>query len=140
LGDKDGLQRTYGNQALILQDWGRLEEAMALLKKQEALCLELGNKDGLQRSYGNQAGILRDWGQLEEALALLQKQEALCLELGLRHSLGYCYWNWGLLARAQGDRATERTKLQAALDIFTELKMPRERNAVAAALAKTVEA
>jgi predicted ATPase len=62
LGNKDGLQRSYGNQALILQAWGRLEEAMALHKKQEALCLELGDKDGLSRSYGNQALILQDWG------------------------------------------------------------------------------
>jgi hypothetical protein len=42
----------YGNQALILQAWGRLDEAMALNKKQEAICLELGHKDGLQQSYG----------------------------------------------------------------------------------------
>ena len=48
-------QRIYGNQAVILQAWGRLEEALALHKKTEALCLELGNKDGLQRTYGNQA-------------------------------------------------------------------------------------
>ena len=47
LGNKDGLQASYGNQALILRDWGRLEEAFALFKTQEAL-LELGNKDGLQ--------------------------------------------------------------------------------------------
>jgi hypothetical protein len=53
--DKDGLQRSYGNQALILQARGRVEEALALLKKGEALCLELGSKDGLQASYGNQA-------------------------------------------------------------------------------------
>ncbi|MGB5618518.1 MAG: TIR domain-containing protein, partial [Desulfobacterales bacterium] len=79
---KDNLQRIYGNQALILKAWGQLEEAMALLKKQEALCIELGNKDGLQRTYGNQAGILQAWGQLEEAMALLKKQEALCIELG----------------------------------------------------------
>ena len=59
LGNKEGLQRSYGNQALILKAWGRLEEAMALHKKQEALCLELGNKEGLQISYGNQAGILK---------------------------------------------------------------------------------
>jgi hypothetical protein len=26
---------------VILRDWGQLEEAMALLQKQEALCLEL---------------------------------------------------------------------------------------------------
>jgi hypothetical protein len=58
-----------------------------------SLCLELGNKDGLQRSYGNQALIL--------------------------------YWNWGLLAREQRDRNTEREKLAAALVIFTDLKMPR---------------
>ena len=38
--NKDGLQISYGNQALILQAWGRLEETLALHKKQEALCLE----------------------------------------------------------------------------------------------------
>jgi hypothetical protein len=53
LGNKDGLQRSYGNQAVILRAWGRLEEAMALHKKQEALCLKLGNKNGLQRSERN---------------------------------------------------------------------------------------
>jgi hypothetical protein len=47
----DDLQRIYGNQALILQDWGRLEEALALHKKQEAICLELGNKGGLGYCY-----------------------------------------------------------------------------------------
>jgi hypothetical protein len=53
---------------VILRAWGRLEEAMALHKKVEALCLELGNKDGLQKGYGNQTVILRAWGQLEEAI------------------------------------------------------------------------
>ena len=55
---------------------------MVLLKKQEAICLELGDQDGLQASYGNQALILQDWGRLEEAMALHKKQEAICLELG----------------------------------------------------------
>jgi hypothetical protein len=58
LGNKRGLQASYGNQALILKAWGRLEEAMALHEKEEAMCLELGNEDSLQRSYGNQAMIL----------------------------------------------------------------------------------
>jgi len=134
LGNKGGLQANYGNQALILKAWGQLEEAFALHKMEEALCLELGNKDGLQRSYGNQAGILG--GRLEEAMALLQKQEALCLELGKRSSLAYCYCNWGLLAREQCDRKTEREKLAAALEIFTELNMPRERDKVRVELNK----
>jgi tetratricopeptide (TPR) repeat protein len=119
--------------ALILQDWGRH-------KKQEALCLELGNKDGLLHTYGNQAVILKDWGRLEEAMALLKKVEALCLELGNRNILAYCYWNWGLLARKQRDRKAEREKLAAALDIFTELNMPRERDAVRSELEKTAAA
>jgi tetratricopeptide (TPR) repeat protein len=137
LGNKDGLGASYGNQALILRAWGRLEEAMALHKKEEALSLELGNKDGLGASYGNQALILQAWGRLEEALELLEKQEALYLELGNRSGLAYCYWNWGLLARKQNDRITEREKLTAALNIFTELNMPRECDAVRAELNKT---
>jgi tetratricopeptide (TPR) repeat protein len=134
------LQISYGTQALILKAWGRLEEAMALHKKEEALCLELGNKDGLQRSYGNQALILAAWGRLEEAIALHKKKEALCLELGNGRSLAYCYWNWGLLTRKQRDRKTEREKLAAALDIFTELNMRRERAKVRTELEKTTAA
>jgi tetratricopeptide (TPR) repeat protein len=136
LGNKDSLQVSYGNQALILQDWGKLEEALALHKKEEAICLELGNKDSLQRSYGNQAGILQDWGRLEEALALHKKQEAICLELGNKAGLAYCYWNWGLLERALGNSEGEQAKLSAALTLFRELGMPRQRDAVEAELAK----
>jgi tetratricopeptide (TPR) repeat protein len=137
LGNKDGLQGSYGNQGVILKAWGRLEEALALLKKQEAICLELGNRDGLQISYGNQALILLDWGRLEEALELLRKKEAICLELGKKADLAYCYWSWGLLDRALGNSKGEKTKLSAALALFRELGMPRERDKVEAELAKT---
>jgi hypothetical protein len=113
---------------------------MALLKKVEALCLELGNKDSLQSSYGNQAVVLQVWGRLEEAMALLKKAEALCLELGNKDSLAHCYWRWGLLTREQRDRKTEREKLVAALDIFTELNMPHKRDAVQAELEETAAA
>jgi len=47
------------------------------------------------------------------------------------------YSQWGLLAREQRDRKTEGEKLAAALDIFTELNMPRERDAARAELGKT---
>jgi len=134
LGNKDGLQACYGNQALILQDW--LEEA--LHKKPEAICLELGIKGGLPVGYGNQASILQDW--LEEALALHKKQEAICLELGNKSGLGLCYWQWASLAVRQGNKQAERQKLEQALALFSELKMPRERDAVRAELDKTVAA
>jgi tetratricopeptide (TPR) repeat protein len=136
LGNKDGLQRSYGNQALILQDWRRLEEALALHKKAEAIAVELGDKQTLQAIYGNQAGILIQRKRLKEALILLQKSEKICLGLGLRSGLAHCYLSWVLLARAQGDRKTEKEKLEQALAIFTELKMPRERDAVQAELEK----
>jgi hypothetical protein len=84
----------------------------------------------LQLGYGNQAGILQAWGRLEEAFELNNKQEALCLELGNRNNLAHCYWALGLLADQQRDSKMTREKLAAALDIFTELNMPREREAV----------
>jgi len=136
LGNMNSLQISYGNQANILYAWGRLEEALALHKKEEAICLELGNKDGLQRSYGNQALILIQQNRLEDALVLLQKSETICIELGLKRDLGYCYYYWGLLARAQGDKKTEKEKLEQALAIFTDLKMPRQRDAAQAELEK----
>ena len=102
--------------------------------------MELGNKDGLQITYGNQTLILRAWDRLEEAMALLKNRKRSAWSSATGAGLAYCYWNWGLLAREQRDRKTEREKLAAALDIFTELNMPRERDAVRAELEKTTAA
>jgi len=116
-----------------------MDEALRILKQEEAFHAGKGDRealDVLQRSYGNQALILRAWGRLEEALALHKREEAICLELGNKNGLAYCYWQWGLLARQQGDKQTERQKLGQALAIFGELKMPRERDGVQAELDK----
>jgi hypothetical protein len=140
LGDKNGLSQSYAAQGLILQDWGPAGGGFCAGEESGALCLELGNKDGLQCNYGYQALILQDWGRLEEALELLKKEEVLCLELGNRSGLAYCYWKWSLLAHEQRDRKMQREKLAAALEIFTELNMAREREAVRAELEKTTAA
>jgi tetratricopeptide (TPR) repeat protein len=55
----DGLQRSYGSQAEILKACGRLEEAVALLKKQKALSLELGNPSGMAYCYWNWGLVAR---------------------------------------------------------------------------------
>lgn len=112
---------------------GELVMALGILKKGEQVWESIGGnegKDGLQRTYGNQALILKAWGQLAEALALHKKKEALCLELGNKISLGYCYWSWGLLSRERGNMGEANEKLRVALAIFTDLKMPAEREAV----------
>jgi tetratricopeptide (TPR) repeat protein len=136
LDNKNGLQACYGNQAVILLDRGQLDEAMALQEKKEEICRDLGNQDGLQRCYGNQAVILQIQGRLDEALALLKKQEAMCLDLGNKESLARCYGNCGLLEHARGNSEAAEAKLSAALDLFTQLGMPREREQAAADLAK----
>jgi len=102
LGDKDGLQATFGSQSQILRDWGLLKDAMELLTRKEEICLELGSKDCLQATYGNQAVILKDWGRLEEALALLENQEAICLESNNKDGLQYSYGHQALILREWG--------------------------------------
>ena len=81
VGNTDWLQASYGNQALILKDWGRLEDAMALHKKEEAICLELGLRDSLRISLHNQAIILDELGQSGEAGRLRAEAEAIHAEL-----------------------------------------------------------
>jgi tetratricopeptide (TPR) repeat protein len=122
---------------LIPKAWGRPAEAIAPHKKEEGSCLELGNQDGLDRAYGNQALILQARGRLDEAMALHSKQETICLELGSQEGLANCYSNWGLLAREQRDSKTEEEKLEQALAIFTELKMPSQIKAVQEPLDET---
>ena len=136
LGNKYGLSESYGGQAIVLGSRGQLDDAMALYKKEEALCRELGDKSGLARSYGNQANILANWERLGEAVALHKMEETIALELGDKSKLGTCYANWGLTARKQGDTKTAKEKLEQALAIFTELKMPRQRDAVQQELEK----
>ena len=90
-------------------------------------------------------------GELEIALRILQQDEALCLESSDKDSLSYgnqavckpgAGWRrpWRLLAREQRDHKTERERLAPALDIFTDLNMPRKRDAVQAELEKTTAA
>ena len=108
--DKNSLQKVWGNQALILSYWGRLDEAMGLHRKEEAICEELGNRDSLQRSYGNQALILKAWGRLDEAMELHRKEEAICEELGNKDGLQASYGNQALILQAW-DRLDEAMEL-----------------------------
>jgi tetratricopeptide (TPR) repeat protein len=133
--NRDDLQKNYGNQATIYLDQKEPEKAMPLLKKQEALCLELGNRESLQRALANQAAVLNSLRRFPRALELLKRSEAICIELGLRRDLAYCYYYWGVVAQAMDDKPTEKQKLELALAMFTELKMPREAEGVRMSIA-----
>lgn len=109
----DMLQGNYGNQAVILYNWGKYTEAMSLLKKQAELCETGHNKIGLSRSFGTQALILKEWGKPIEALKLLKAQEKICKELGGNNDLANCLNNQALALRAMGRR-------HQAMEILTE--------------------
>jgi len=83
LGNKDGLQRTLGNQANIFYTRGELDEAMRLNKEQERICRELGNKEGLAISLINQASLLSNkLGRHKEALPLAEEAHNLAMKTG----------------------------------------------------------
>ena len=120
LGDRLGLSESLGNQAVILQAWGCLEEAMNL-HREEAICREFGDRAGLGASLCNQAVILKTWGRLKEAMGLLKQQEAICREFGDRSGLSASLGNQALILQAWG-RLEEAMKLhQQAETICREL-------------------
>jgi tetratricopeptide (TPR) repeat protein len=63
----------YCNRALILQAWGRLEEAMTLHQKEEAICEELGDRAGLAITWWNQ-GLIHKQKNNPNAQARLWKK------------------------------------------------------------------
>jgi len=64
-----------------MQAWGRLEEGMALLKKQEAICLKLGNQNDLARCYCNWGLLARELGDSQTEKEKLVRALALFTEL-----------------------------------------------------------
>ena len=77
LGNRAACKRSYGNQALILKAWGRLEEAMALHKKKEAICRELRLQASLRISLHNQSQPTRNDGPAGRCRAPAQETEAI---------------------------------------------------------------
>jgi tetratricopeptide (TPR) repeat protein len=77
LGNLDGLQRTLGNQALILQACGDLDGAMALHKEEERICRQVGTVEGLAVSLANQASVLWKMERAREGLPLAEEAHRL---------------------------------------------------------------
>jgi tetratricopeptide (TPR) repeat protein len=134
VGDKETLLGGYPMRALALQALQRPEEALALLKKHEAISLELNDKEALLSAYLAYDTILKECGRTEEALIVLKKTEAICLELEDKTWLANCYARWGVLATDLGDRETAKGKLQRAVELFTELNRPNDRDPIQAML------
>ena len=64
---------------------GRLEEALVLHKKQEAICLELGNKPSLGYCNWQWGRLARQQGDKQAARQKLEQALALFTELNMLH-------------------------------------------------------
>ncbi len=100
--DKWTFGTAYAHRGLILKNWGQLDEALSLYKKQEQICKALGDRAGLSRSYCAQGLIYWKKGLLEKALSLYKKEEHICEELGDRAGLSRSYNNQGLIYKDKG--------------------------------------
>jgi len=63
--------------------WGRLDEAMALHKKEEAICEELGDRSGLGFCYANLGLLYRQQGDGANSTASLKIALAIFTELNM---------------------------------------------------------
>ncbi|MCI0471810.1 MAG: hypothetical protein L0Y73_09140, partial [Candidatus Aminicenantes bacterium] len=70
-------------QALILQAWGKLDEALSLHKKEESICEELGDRAGLAICWWNQGIIYGQQGDRAKQIELWQKSIAANKAMGI---------------------------------------------------------
>ena len=76
------LARNYERRAWLLVTLQRLEEALELLRRQEAILIEIGDSENAAGARRDQAEILRGLGRHAEALTLLERYEAACIASG----------------------------------------------------------
>ena len=116
------------NRSVVLQDLGRLGEALECLDEKEGLSRRLGDKVALATCLGNRASILLrrgSEGDLSQAESLLLEKERLCSEVGLLHELASCLGNQAHVARLTGHPEAARALLVRAGAISRQLGDPR---------------
>jgi tetratricopeptide (TPR) repeat protein len=125
--DQWTLKNVYLFRSLILKKWGRLKEAMILLKKLESICEDLSDRSRLARTYGNQALILRAWGKLDEAMTLHKKEEKNKKNLGDLAGLAIAWWNQGLIYEKKGNHKKQMELWQKSIHIDKSMNIPTEK-------------
>ncbi|MDJ0842212.1 MAG: SIR2 family protein [Acidobacteriota bacterium] len=109
----------YNHQAGFLRNWGKLEEAMKVLKNLEVFFEELGDHSNLAAVYANQAGILFSWRKLEEAMVLYKKVQVLTEKLDFSEGLARSYGSQAVILREWG-KLEEAMALHKKADVFFE--------------------
>ena len=111
--DSELIGTVRNDQATILRDWGRIDEAMALYKKDEAKAREKDNKDDIRTSLSNQAILIGMQGRLEEAFDLFSELEKEARQTGDKYSLVVYLTNQSRILHQRG-------RLEEALQLCAE--------------------
>ncbi len=74
--DSEMYRVVRNDQATILRDWGRLDDAMTLYRKNEEEARKRGDEDDIRTSLNNQALLLGMQGRLDEAYNLFSELES----------------------------------------------------------------
>jgi hypothetical protein len=81
--DKWTLRTVYAHRALILRAWGKLDEALALHKKEEQIKEELGDRAGLAITWWNQGIIYGQNNDLNNKVKLWRKSIEMNKSIGI---------------------------------------------------------
>jgi tetratricopeptide (TPR) repeat protein len=76
------LAKSLNNQAAVLIETGKLELALALCRKAEAVCRDIGDPDELLRVLVNTAAIHQLSKRFKEALAAYEEAKSICRRTG----------------------------------------------------------
>ena len=89
----DGLQKSFGYQALIYEIQGKKDQALLKFHEQQEICRKSGNEYWLQISLGNEGLLLKDLGKYDEAWKLFEEKEKISRKIsnfqGLQWALKY---------------------------------------------------
>ncbi|WP_232664658.1 CHAT domain-containing protein [Pseudonocardia sp. TRM90224] len=110
--------------ALILQEAGRLDEAMAAYAAALPVFRQAGDRVAVAKALGNRAVGLAYSGRLDEAEADLVEARDLYRELGLERLIGNADMNLGFVASRRGDAPAALEHYQLAEDRFGRLGVP----------------
>jgi len=107
-----GSRESLSNQALILTEKGRHEEAMTLLEEAELIDKKQGKEKDIHIAE-IKASIFSTRGRLKEAMAIYKEIEHICRDSGDRQSLGISLGGQAFILR-------EQSKLNEALSLMRE--------------------
>ncbi|MEJ3654582.1 CHAT domain-containing tetratricopeptide repeat protein [Actinomycetes bacterium KLBMP 9759] len=110
--------------ALILQEAGRLDEAMAAYAAALPVFRQAGDRVAAAKALGNRAVGLAYSGRLDEAEADLVEARDLYRELGLERLIGNADMNLGFVASRRGDAPAALEHYQLAEERFGRLGVP----------------